>query len=145
MNDLRYMPIQEFIDRGYLHEINRLLLHPLGLALSLEPHGESATAQIWDNRDDPEGWELGEDLLSAEKAEHVADEMFDRRGARRDRLGFVVQPVQTERPTLTTSYVNPAERTPQNLAATLCERCGNPYGFGGHGPGFCTDRRGDRA
>lgn len=141
MSDLRYMNMRQFVDGGYLHEVNRLLLHPLGLALSLDVHGESATAQIWDGRDDPEGWILGDDLLSAEKAERVADEMFSRRGARRDLLGFVVQPVASERPTLTTSYVHAGGRSPQNLAPMLCQRCGNPYGFGGHGPGLCIDRR----
>lgn len=31
-----YLDIKTFRERGYLHEVNRLLLHPLGLALSVE-------------------------------------------------------------------------------------------------------------
>lgn len=34
-----------------------------------------------------------------------------------------------------------AERLTSNRSS--CPRCGNPYTFGGHGPGFCTDRRTD--
>lgn len=30
---IRYLPIETFAEDGYLHEINRRLLHPLGLAL----------------------------------------------------------------------------------------------------------------
>ena len=29
----KYMPIKEFRERGYLQELNRRFLHPLGLAL----------------------------------------------------------------------------------------------------------------
>lgn len=41
-----YMPIEDFRDAGYLHEVNRVLLHPLGLAL-----------EVWDGltREDVEG------------------------------------------------------------------------------------------
>lgn len=34
--DIEYLPISEFRERGYLHEVNRLLLHPLGLALEVK-------------------------------------------------------------------------------------------------------------
>lgn len=33
--DIRRLPIREFRARGYLHEVNRLVLHPLGLALEV--------------------------------------------------------------------------------------------------------------
>lgn len=36
MTDINYMDPNEFRDGGYLHEVNRLVLHPLGLALSVE-------------------------------------------------------------------------------------------------------------
>lgn len=33
--DIKRLPIREFRARGYLHEVNRLVLHPLGLALEV--------------------------------------------------------------------------------------------------------------
>ena len=35
MAERKKMPIEEFRDRGYLQEVNRRLLHPLGLAFEL--------------------------------------------------------------------------------------------------------------
>jgi hypothetical protein len=35
-DDVKYLDAAEFRKRGYLHEVNRLVLHPLGLALSVE-------------------------------------------------------------------------------------------------------------
>lgn len=159
--DIPRMPIAEFRETGYLHEINRLLLHPLGLAMEvnlaagrvrhvhlpedvceelelvcreslagkgalkvenattlldalsraqrLEP-GEETLGGVWDCRSDAGGVDYGEDLLDAGKAERIAAEIFSRRGFRRDMLGYVIQPVETEMPTLTLTYVNPAER-----------------------------------
>lgn len=34
--DIKRLPISEFRERGYLHEVNRLVLHPLGLALEVQ-------------------------------------------------------------------------------------------------------------
>jgi hypothetical protein len=33
--DVKRMPVREFVETGYLHEVNRRLLHPLGLALEV--------------------------------------------------------------------------------------------------------------
>ena len=52
------LSISEFRAMGLIFEINRLLLHPLGLALSGaidEKTGEEVLDCIWDCRDDPEG------------------------------------------------------------------------------------------
>jgi hypothetical protein len=103
------MPLGEFIEGGFLHEVNRLLLHPLGVALAID--ASTGQVRVWDERDDPEGTLFGEDLLSADKAEHIADQMFTRRAARKEKLGYVIQPVETDKPTLTTTYIDPAERT----------------------------------
>ena len=35
INKMKYMNIKEFRDTGYLHELNRLFLHPLGLAMEI--------------------------------------------------------------------------------------------------------------
>lgn len=44
-------------DAGLLFEINRKILHPLGLALEIviNDDGTEAFGEIWDSRDDPEG------------------------------------------------------------------------------------------
>lgn len=111
--EIKKLDPQEFLDGGYLHEVNRLLLHPLGLALQIEPRADehgSFKAAIWDYRDDPEGIIYTGELPAAHKAELVAQQMFARRRARIEETGFVVQPVETEKPTLTTTYIDPAER-----------------------------------
>ena len=52
-------PAQFLIESGLLFELNRRVLHPLGLALEViqpeEPGGESASIKVWDCRRDPEG------------------------------------------------------------------------------------------
>jgi len=50
------LSIKEFREKGYLQELNRTFLHPLGLALTVQiENGEETFSQIWDSRDDPEG------------------------------------------------------------------------------------------
>lgn len=165
-DDIKRMPIKEFRGAGYLHEVNRLVLHPLGLAMEVQvvkedtirldlraadvklfeeisravgdavaeklstkqleqlaallarienapgfEAGDEILGGVWDYREDPEGIDYGDDLLSQPKAAFVAGQMFARRKARSEALGYVVQPVGGTHPTLTTTYVDPAERT----------------------------------
>lgn len=112
----KHIDISEFREFGYLHEINRQLLHPLGLALEVVTedcpacNGLGATNHcvscgdqgqierlggVWDSRDDPEGFVYGDDLLSAEKARRVRDEMQRRAGPRVEKLGYMIQPVES--------------------------------------------------
>lgn len=42
MPDRKYLDINEFVDGGYLQEVNRQLLHPLGLALEVTTADEPA-------------------------------------------------------------------------------------------------------
>jgi hypothetical protein len=95
-----YMTLGEFMDSGLLQEINRLLLHPLGLALAVaydEAHPlDALKAERWqvgimDKRSDPEGWRFAEGTLSPAKAESVLDALLARRAARRELLGYLVQ------------------------------------------------------
>lgn len=53
----KYIPIEEFRKEGYLQEVNRRFLHPLGLALEVDrdDNGNEYLSGIWDSRDDPEG------------------------------------------------------------------------------------------
>lgn len=55
---MKTMSLKEFQQAGYLQELNRQFLHPLGLALNLYVNSESGEIEfggIWDNRDDPGG------------------------------------------------------------------------------------------
>ncbi|MEM7586710.1 MAG: hypothetical protein AAF560_25195 [Acidobacteriota bacterium] len=86
---------------GYLQELNRVFLHPLGLALEVivGDNGEESFGQVWDYRQDPEGILFApEDLSHPEFAARAAriksetEEAWDRRQAA---LGFYIQPIQT--------------------------------------------------
>lgn len=49
--------IKEFRKKGYLQELNRRFLHPLGLALEvlIDEAGIEKLGDIWDYRNDEEG------------------------------------------------------------------------------------------
>ena len=94
MSRKKQMDIREFVEFGYLQEVNRRFFHPLGLALEVDKprqydivtkkrlaDGEMELSGVWDSRDDPEG--ILFDGVSAEKAERVTGEMKKRRAARR--------------------------------------------------------------
>ena len=57
MADIVYLPVKEFRREGYLQELNRLFLHPLGLALEVivEEDGTETLGGIWDYRNDIDG------------------------------------------------------------------------------------------
>jgi hypothetical protein len=96
VTDVKRMDVKEFREFGYLHEINRLLLHPLGLALEvvIEEDGSERLGGIWDYRDDPEGICYDPNLVSAEKAKRVSDAGDERIKARINALGYWIQPVK---------------------------------------------------
>lgn len=56
-NDIKIMDIKEFRAGGFLQELNRTFLHPLGLAMSVlvDEDGNESIGDILDYRDDPEG------------------------------------------------------------------------------------------
>lgn len=91
--DITRIDIKEFRELGYLQELNRQFLHPLGLALEVMLHedGTEELGGIWDYRDDPEGVQFGE--IDAEKAAYVLRQITDRALPRVKGLGFNVQPV----------------------------------------------------
>lgn len=90
------MDLTEFKAAGYLMEVNRRFFHPLGLALSVKTNtdGEVTLHNIWDGRDDPEGF-VFEDLTEAEalRAVRISDELDRRLKVREQRLGYGVQPL----------------------------------------------------
>ena len=54
---IKKIDIKEFREKGYLQELNRQFLHPLGLALEVQINedGYESLGGIWDYREDPEG------------------------------------------------------------------------------------------
>lgn len=71
--DLKYIDLQEFVDLGFVQEINRQVLHPAGLAMSYSVDGDGsalAITDIWDDREDVEGIVFGK--IDKAKAESVA-------------------------------------------------------------------------
>lgn len=92
--------IAEFRRAGYLQELNRRFLHPLGLALEIviEQDGSHRLGGVWDYRDDPEGMVYAtsgarelDDLIV--KARNIDALWADREPARRAALGYMVQPL----------------------------------------------------
>ena len=93
---LKIMKLAEFVEAGYLQEVNRQFFHPLGLALAVETEeGRPARlAYVVDARDDPEGfifddWPDGH----AARGRAIVAEQERRLAGRRERLGFGVEPL----------------------------------------------------
>lgn len=86
--------INEFREKGFLQEANRLFSHPLGLALAVEidKNGEERFCGIMDSRDDPEGLYFGSDVIDQKKIDHVKKLGESKQETRLKNLGWVIQP-----------------------------------------------------
>ncbi|MCP4161214.1 MAG: hypothetical protein GY760_14160 [Deltaproteobacteria bacterium] len=99
MSEPKRINIKEFREKGYLQELNRLFLHPLGLALEIiiEKDGEEKLGGIWDYREDPEGIRFGDDITTdpdaIEKAKFVRSEKSKKTISRVNALGYAIQPI----------------------------------------------------
>ena len=95
MTAVPLMDLGEFRRLGYLAEVNRRLLHPLGLALAitLDKSGVPIALEVQDHRDDPEGVYFDKPSLIARLAARVLAEEEKRRPAREAALGYWVQPL----------------------------------------------------
>lgn len=94
--EINYMDIGEFIDGGYLQEVNRLFLHPLGLALEVgrrSPEDPWEITGVWDYRDDSEGMNYGPSYDLRPKAEAIEKIRQERFQSRVDGLGYFIQPI----------------------------------------------------
>jgi hypothetical protein len=101
-------PATFLVDSGLLFEINRRILHPLGLAIAVEVPGEDAPEggvlvspmSVLDVRDDPEGFCFEDEAYVQGKAKLAAfleDTQFRKRiMARRASLGYVIQSIPPE-------------------------------------------------
>ena len=87
---MKYISATELINVGYLQEVSRCFLHPLGLALEVSLPDQ--TLRIQDHRDDPEGVSFAEGIIDREKATRIWDMKADRSDVRQKALGYRVQP-----------------------------------------------------
>jgi hypothetical protein len=93
------MSVAEFRRLGLLQEVNRMFLHPRGLALEaiVDDDGSERFGELWDYRDDPEGMGFVDELVRSPGFAvnaHVVREMMESKRAARERLyGSVIQPV----------------------------------------------------
>lgn len=112
------LDIREFVESGYLQEVNRRFLHPLGLALAVSAeqgsNGEMVDFRltgVWDFRDDPEGIYFGGEIDAA-KVRRINAEWQQRAMTRRDALGFIVEPAPQ---TATITAADPQAHRPEFL------------------------------
>jgi hypothetical protein len=91
--NVKRIDIAEFRRLGLVQEINRRLLHPMGLALEVvvEADGTERLGGIWDYRDDPEGIAFG-DAPDLDKAATVDALLAAKRRERKGRFGWHFQP-----------------------------------------------------
>lgn len=90
------MTVSEFREQGYLQELNRLFLHPLGMALEVivdEDTGEEHFGGVWDYRDDLEGIRFAKGAGSRKKALAIRGEMDKAKSNRIQTLGYFIQPI----------------------------------------------------
>lgn len=93
-----HMDISEFRALGFIQEINRLFLHPAGLALEVTVAGDGTEtiSGVWDYRDDPEGIAFGSGMMDETKKTCV-DRMREKKRVYREKtLGFHIQPCGEE-------------------------------------------------
>lgn len=99
---IKLINIKEFREKGYLQELNRLFLHPIGLAMAIgiNEHGEEFFNGIWDYRKDAEGiyYDLknsNEERISKflKNEKFIKLEIEKRRSKRIDLLGDNIEPI----------------------------------------------------
>lgn len=104
------MTVQDFQEQGFLLELNRRFLHPLGVALAIVKYADTPwhRCHILDHRDDPEGIRFAElDERDQRLSDQVATLERNRAPERRRRLGYWVQPIPRSGDTL--AFTGPAD------------------------------------
>lgn len=68
MQNIKLMSVREFRESGYLQELNRQFLNPLGIALEVHQVGDKEKlGGIWDCRDDPKGMRFSDELFNSKE------------------------------------------------------------------------------
>lgn len=94
----KYVDLKEFQEKGYLQELNRRFLHPLGMAMQVSKDNETGEVSFLgfiDSRDDDEGFifdfeKVSDDRLALMKAkrDNVQGELDSKYDKRSDLFGF---------------------------------------------------------
>jgi hypothetical protein len=101
-NEIKKIDIKEFRENGYLQELNRQFLHPLGLALEVvqDSDGTEYIGGVWDYRDDEEGIQYDyinsndeRVVVANNKANFINNEFVTRGIPRYNKLGFIIEPI----------------------------------------------------
>jgi len=97
------MSLEEFREGGYLQELNREFLHPLGLAMSVicenDDDGNLKAVEfggIVDARSDPEGMLFAEGVIDEDAMKKVDREFAEKAEYRMENYGFVIQSADDE-------------------------------------------------
>lgn len=101
--EIQRIDIKEFRDKGYLQELNRTFLHPLGMALEVvvDEDGNESLGGIWDYRDDPEGIQY--DIANSDQErrdkflknrDFVEGDIRQKMEKRMEKLGFFIEPIE---------------------------------------------------
>jgi hypothetical protein len=101
MEEIKRINIKEFREKGYLQELNRRFLHPLGLALEIiDDNGIETLGGIWDYREDKEGmyYDISNSDIERKnrfiKNKLFIDNEFEQRfKERKNILGFDIEPL----------------------------------------------------
>ena len=94
MSEVKRMDIKEFREMGLLAELNRVFLHPLGLALESIVDDDTGTEKlggVWDYRDDPEGMLYSAEHFPTEKIKKAQEFIRQKHEQRMKVLGFIYQ------------------------------------------------------
>ena len=85
--------IKEFTQKGYLQEVNRRFLHPLGLALEvvINDDGSYELGDIWDYRHAPQGITFVTGLIDQKKIDFVEGEFKEKVTERYNKKGYMIQ------------------------------------------------------
>lgn len=93
MSEIKHIDIKEFVEKGYLQEVNRRFFHLLGLALEvfIDDEGNYTLGGVWDYREDPEGIVFGDDI-NTDKVLAVQTELEEKIEHRQKTFGWFIQP-----------------------------------------------------
>ncbi|MCA1027055.1 hypothetical protein LCM23_13215 [Cytobacillus kochii] len=97
MNEIKRIDVKEFRVKGYVQELNRQFLHPLGMALEIviDEDGNESLGGIWDYREDTEGILYADEIAKSrrfkENIEFVRQQWREKEKTRKKIHGFMIQ------------------------------------------------------
>jgi hypothetical protein len=115
MSKRRNMKAKEFREKGFLQELNRQFLHPMGLALQVvaDENGEVIGFGDVTCTDDEEGMKFQDlsDRESHDKAAYVEKYQYERARKRSNALGYITQPLEIKKEEINIPEVDRSQRT----------------------------------